>query len=100
MLTVVNRNAFGNAFVALPDHKYERLKSCVWHGPTGFSSKPVLHPVYGRELDRLFREILKVPNVTSAEAQEYLEQLRDDESTTMADVAEVYVFIQKHSANM
>lgn len=100
MLTVVNRKAFGNAFVDLPNYEYERLKSCVWHGPKGFSSKPVLHPVYGHELDRLFREILKVPNATSAEAQEYLEQLRDDESTTMADVAEVYVFLQKHSANM
>jgi hypothetical protein len=100
MLTVVNRKAFGNAFVNLPNYEYERLKSCVWHGPKGFSSKPVLHPVYGHELDRLFREILKVPNATSAEAQEYLEQLRDDKSTTMADVAEVYVFLQKYSANM
>lgn len=99
MLTVVNRKAFGNAFVNLPNYGYERLKSCVWHGPKGFSSKPTLRPVYGHELDRLFHEILKIPNATSAEAREYLEQLRDDESTTIADVAEVYVFLQKHRAN-
>lgn len=98
MLTVINRKAFGDAFVKLPNHKCERLKSCVWHGPKGFSSKPVLRSVYGHELYRLFREILKVPNATSAEAREYLEQLRGDRSTTMADVTEVYVFLQKHRA--
>ncbi|KAF2262892.1 hypothetical protein CC78DRAFT_605161 [Lojkania enalia] len=93
------RKAFGNSLVNLPNGQYEHLKSCVWHGPKGSSSKPALYPVYGYELDRLFREILKVQNATSTEAQEYLEQLRHDESTTMAGVAEVYVFIQKHCAN-
>jgi hypothetical protein len=99
MLTVINRKAFGNPLVNLPNRKYEMLKSCVWQGPKGFSSKPALCPVYGRELDRLFREILKVPNATSAEVQEYLEQLRHDRSTTMADVTEVYVFLQNHCAD-
>lgn len=98
-LTVVNRKAFGNPLVDLLNYDHERLKSCVWHGPKGFLSKPALLPVYGHELDRLFRGILKVPNVTSAEAREYLELLEDDESTTMADVTEVYVFLQKHCAN-
>ncbi|KAF1960437.1 putative heterokaryon incompatibility protein [Byssothecium circinans] len=95
---VINRKAFGNVFVNLPKYKYDLLKNCVWHGPKGFSSKPALRPVYGHELDRLFREILKVPNATSTEARECLEQLRDDKSTTMADVTEVYVFLQKHHA--
>lgn len=98
MLTVINRNAFGNAFVDLPNYEYERLKSCVWHGPKGFSSKKALQPVYGHELGPLFQEILKVPTVTGAEAREYLEHLRDDKLTTMADVTEVYVFIQKYRA--
>ncbi|KAF2276420.1 uncharacterized protein EI97DRAFT_458354 [Westerdykella ornata] len=93
------KKAFGNAFVNLLNDEGERLKSCVWHGPKGFSSKPALQPVYGHELDRLFREILEVPNVTGAEAREYLQQLRDDKSTTMADVTEVYVFLQKHCAD-
>jgi len=99
MLTVVNRKAFGNAFVNLPNGEYKSLANCVWHGPKGFSSKPALFPVYGNELKRLFQEILKVSNVTSADAREYLEQLRDDEGTTMAGVAEVYVFLQRHRAN-
>lgn len=99
MLTVINRKAFGKAYVNLLNGKFRDLKSCVWHGPKGFSSKPALHPVYSHELDRLFREILKVPNTTIAEAREYLEQLKDDKSTTMADVTEVYVFLQKHYTN-
>lgn len=99
MLTVINRNAFEYHFVNLPNRKYKFLESCIWQGPKGFSSKPALRPVYGHELDRLFREILKVPNATSAEIQEYLEQLRHDESSTMADVIEVYVFLQNHCAD-
>jgi hypothetical protein len=99
MLTVINRKAFGSSFVNLPNREYEWLDSCVWQGPKGFSSKPALRPGYGHELDRLFRQILKVPNATSAEVQEYLEQLRHDESTTMADVTEVYVFLQNHCAD-
>lgn len=96
MLTTINRKAFGNPFVNLPNCKYELLERCVWQGPKGFSSKPVLRPVYGHELDRLFREILEVPNATSAEVQEFLEQLRHDKSTTMADVTEVYIYLQNY----
>ncbi|KAH8697486.1 putative heterokaryon incompatibility protein [Talaromyces proteolyticus] len=93
------KEAFGNHLVNLPNGKYECLESCVWQGPKGFSSKPALRPVYGHELDRLFREILEVPNATSAEVQEYLEQLGHDRSTTMADVTELYVFLQNHCAD-
>jgi hypothetical protein len=99
MLTVINRKAFGSHIINLPNRHLRFLDSCVWQGPKGFSSKPALRPVYGHELDRLFREILKVPNATSAEVLEYLEQLRHDKSTTMTDVAEVYVFLQDHYAD-
>ncbi|OKL55903.1 hypothetical protein UA08_08808 [Talaromyces atroroseus] len=90
-------------YLAIQSRAYsptEELKvNCVWQGPEGFSSKPALCPVYGYELNRLFREILKVPNATSADVKEYLEQLRHDKSTTMADVTEVYVYLQNHCAN-
>ena len=59
--------------------------------------KPALRPVYGHELNRLFVEILKVPNATGAEVEEFLGELRDDKSTTTADVTEVYVFLQQYS---
>lgn len=98
-LTVLNRKAFGDAYINLPNEEFERLNNCAWQGPTSFLSKPVLRQVYGHELDRLFQGILKVPNVTSAEAQEYLRELRGDESATMADVAEVYVYLHKYCAS-
>ncbi|KUL87498.1 hypothetical protein ZTR_04598 [Talaromyces verruculosus] len=93
------KKAFDNHIINLPDLNWRFLDSCVWQGPKGFSSKPALHPVYGHELDRLFRKILKVPNATSAEVLEYLEQLRHDETATMTDVAEAYVFLQNHYAD-
>jgi hypothetical protein len=100
MLTVINRKAFGNALINFPNDQQEHLKNCVWHGPKGFSYKPALRAAYGHELDRFFRKILKVPNATSAEAGEYLKELRNSKSTAMADVAEVYVFLQDYCANM
>ena len=99
ILTIIDRKAFSSADINLPNSDFKQLESCVWHGPEGFSSKPALYLTYGNELDRLFREILKIPNATSSDALEYLEQLKDDDSTTMTDVAEVYVFIRKHCAN-
>lgn len=99
MLTVINRNAFCNHVVNISNGNYKRLDNCIWQGPKGFSSKPALCPVYGHELDRLFQEILKAPNATSAEVQKYLQRLRHDKSTTMADVTEVYVFLQNHCAD-
>lgn len=119
MLTVINRNAFGNHCINLPNRNCMFLAGCVWQGPKGFFSswpplrpvygsvwqrpkgfsKPALCPVYGHELDRLFRKILKVPNATSAQVLEYLEQLRHDETTTMTDVAEAYMFLQSHYAD-
>ncbi|KAK8912646.1 hypothetical protein VCV18_012325 [Metarhizium anisopliae] len=92
------KRAFGNELVNLPDDKYELLRSCVWNGPKGFTSKPALCPVYGHGLDRLFREILQVPNATCAEALEHLKTLRNDTSTVMAEVVDVYVFLQMHHA--
>lgn len=99
MLTATNRNAVGNNSVNLPKGGIQCLRNCVWQGPKGFSSKPALYPVYGRELNRLFQDILGVPNATSAEVGKYLEQLMNDESTTMADVTEVYVYLQNHCAD-
>ena len=91
MLTVVDRKAFSNAWVNIRNGRYVPLERCVWYGPKKFPSKPLLHSIYGHELDLLFRQILGVPNVTSAEAREYLQQLRGDKSTTMSDVDEVYM---------
>ncbi|KID97303.1 ATPase-like, ATP-binding domain protein, partial [Metarhizium majus ARSEF 297] len=93
------KKAFGNQLVNLPNDEYKRLRSCVWHGPKDFLSKPALYPVYGHGLDRLFRDILEVPDATCAETLEYLETLRNNESTTMADVAEAYVFLQNYHAD-
>ncbi|EFZ02032.1 hypothetical protein MAA_01614 [Metarhizium robertsii ARSEF 23] len=93
------KKAFGNQLVNLPNDEYKRLRSCVWHGPKDLLSKPALYPVYGHGLDRLFREILEVPDATCAETLEYLETLRNNESTTMADVAEAYVFLQNYHAD-
>src|SRR3954463_12416998 len=96
MLIVVDREAFDGHYVRLQDNGIELLGECVWDGPKGFPCKPVLLSLYGRELDRLFQDILNVPNATGAEVQEYLEQLRKDDSTTITDVTEVYVYIQDH----
>jgi hypothetical protein len=100
VLTVITRKAFGNRFINLGEHNYTRLRSCFWQGPKGFSSKPTLRPVYGPELDRLFQMILKVSDATGAEALEYLEQLRGKTSTSMADVTEIYVYLQKYHVNV
>jgi hypothetical protein len=99
VLTVITRKAFRNRVINLPEHNKMRLSSCVWQGPKGFSSKPTLRPVYGPELDRLFQKILKVPDATGAEALEYLEQLRGKKSTSMADVTEVYIYLQNNHVN-
>ncbi|USP80364.1 uncharacterized protein yc1106_07638 [Curvularia clavata] len=90
------KETFADSTVALLDGKSQYLTSCVWIAPKGFSSKPALFPIYGNELNRFFVDILGVPNVTSVEAQEYLEKLKGDLSTTLAQVMEVYVFLQTY----
>ncbi|KAH7130730.1 putative heterokaryon incompatibility protein [Dendryphion nanum] len=90
------RNAFGNDYINFPNGKHHHLKKCVWNGLKGFSSKPALRPVYGDELSSFFQKILQVPDATCAEALTSLKQLKDDKSTTIEDVCEVYVFIQEH----
>jgi hypothetical protein len=72
------------------------LEDCVWSGPRGFSSKPALLPVYGRKLARLFQQILKISDVTVAEALEYFKQLKDIKTTTIADVIDTYVFLHEN----
>lgn len=99
MLTVTNRMAFKTASIALLYSDVEGLESCVWHGPKDSLVKPALWPVYGDELDRLFRKILRVPNATSIDALEHMDQLRSDDSTTIADVTDIYVFLQKYHAD-
>jgi hypothetical protein len=98
MMIFVYRNAFRGHCLNLPNREVTRLESCVWHAPKGFS-KPTLCAVYGPELRRLFRDTLEVPNATSTEALEFLAQLRRKKSTTIADVAQVYVFLQEHCAD-
>jgi hypothetical protein len=39
---------------------------------------------------------LEVPNLTSAKACGYLEELQEDDSTVMADVIDVYLYLQDH----
>jgi hypothetical protein len=80
----------------LPGQEFANLKDCVWNGPQGFSSKPALLPVYDDELAQLFKQILKVPDVTTEEILEYLKQLKDDKTTTMTDVVEAYVFLHEN----
>lgn len=99
MLTAVTRKAFKKHVISLPKDIHRHLRSCVWRAPKGFSAKPTLRPVYGPELDRLFKTILKVSDATGAEALEYLEQLRGKKSTSMADVTEVYVYLQNPHVN-
>lgn len=99
MLIAINRKAFNDSCINIGNKGCDQLKKCVWDAPKGFPFKPVLRLVYGPELEPLFRDILEVPNVTSAEACKFLKHLQDDKSTTMADVIDVYVFLQNHHPN-
>lgn len=99
MLTAATRKAFKKHVIILPKDIHTHLESCVWQAPKGFSAKPTLRSVYGPELDRLFKTILKVSDATGAEALEYLEQLRGEKSTSMADVTEIYVYLQNPHVN-
>jgi hypothetical protein len=85
-----------NRIIHLPDQRVVGLEDCVWSGPRGFSSKSALLPVYGRKLARLFQQILKIPDVTVAEALEYFKQLKDIKTTTIADVIDTYVFLHEN----
>jgi hypothetical protein len=99
MLTAANREAFDGSPINLGDGEIEDLSDCVWDAPKGFPSKPVLSIIYGAELEPLFRDILDVPNTTSAEAHVFLAKLRGVKSTALADVIEVYLFLQAHYPN-
>lgn len=97
MLIIEHRVAFHGAFLDLPAPTYGRfLNNCVWDAPNGFSVMSALRPVYGSELCRLFREVLKVPNASATEALKYLHGLRAVKSTSMADVAGVYSYIHRY----
>jgi hypothetical protein len=99
MLIAANREAFNGFEFGFEDGELESMSDCVWDAPKGFPFKPVLSVVYGAELEPLFRDILEVPNATLAEARRFLEKLREDKSTAMADVIEVYLFMQNHYSN-
>jgi hypothetical protein len=96
MLIAAHMKAFDDSHINLEKRKFVNLRDCVWDAPKGFSSKTVLRLVYGPELEPLFRDVLKVSNVTSTEARRFLEQLQHDKSTTIADAIEVYLFLQNH----
>jgi hypothetical protein len=96
ILITTNREAFGEILITLEDGECEDLSVCVWDAPKGFLSEPVLCALYGAELEPLFRDILEVPNLTSAKACGYLEELQEDDSTVMADVIDVYLYLQDH----
>jgi hypothetical protein len=99
MLIAANREAFKGAFIKVGDGEIKPLVDCVWDAPKGFPSKPILSVVYGAELKPLFRDILDVPNATSAQARVFLTELREDESTALTDAIEVYLFLQDHCPN-
>jgi hypothetical protein len=96
VLITANREAFDGFEFDRGGYELVSLSDCVWDAPKGFPFKPVLSVVYGAELKPLFRDILEVPNATFAEARRFLVELREDKSTAMADVSEVYLFMQNH----
>jgi hypothetical protein len=99
MLIAANSEAFDDLHISLGNRKFAQLRECFWDAPKGFPSKPVLRLVYGTGLEPLFRDILKVPNVTSAEARRYLKKLQGDKATALEDAIEVYLFLQDHYPN-
>ena len=93
-LIVFKRDAFANRLIALPNGEFESLENCVYHGPKGFSTRPVLNLIYGSELARLFQEVLKVSNATSGDVLDHLKGLQENSSTSIADVVTVYTYLQ------
>lgn len=98
IIIVINRRAFQGHAVQCPVGQFWYPSQCVWYGLRDTRSKAALYPVYGRELEKLFKNILGVPNATSAEVRECLARLMTDTTTTMAQVTEVHLFLQTHCA--
>ncbi|KAF2008954.1 putative heterokaryon incompatibility protein [Aaosphaeria arxii CBS 175.79] len=92
------RKAFCDNGIVLSYNNYVSIGDCSWHGPKNHFIRPALFPVYGRELDRLFREILNVQNITAVEAEEHIQGLRD-KGATIEDLTDIYVLIQEHCAD-
>jgi hypothetical protein len=99
MMVAAHGKAFDDFHVNLGKRKFVNLRNCVWDAPTGFLSKVILRLVYGPGLEPLFRDVLKVSNVTSAEARRFLGQFQDDKSTTRVDAIEVYLVLENHCLN-
>lgn len=96
MLNGQNRAAFRDASIVLPDNRSMSHTSCVWRGFRGPTSKPSLYNIYGDELRLFFCEMLGVKNATAAEALAKLQELRMNKTTTLADVVEIYLYVQDH----
>ncbi|PVH94635.1 putative heterokaryon incompatibility protein [Periconia macrospinosa] len=93
------RSAFSKLGIPFTDGTFRALEDCVWHGPRSYAHKPALYPIYRHELQRLFQDILNIPNMASEDSREYLLELGRNRSSTMADVIEIYVHIKAHCAD-
>ena len=94
-----SRKAFSGLQIPLEDNSDRALKDCVWHGPSNYSHKPALYPIYSHGLQRLFQDVFEIPNLASKDAREHLLGLGRNRSSTMADVVEIYVHIKTHCAD-
>jgi hypothetical protein len=96
MLTGTNSKAFHKEVIALPSGDFVSADHCVFHAPPGFSSKPSLSRIYGHELSELFQRILSIPDASSTDAFDHLQQLSLDPATTMSAVTGVYSYLHEH----
>jgi hypothetical protein len=92
----MNSKAFSEEVIVLPSGDLASADDCVFDAPLGFSSKPSLSNIYGHELSELFHGDLGIPNASSAEVFDYLQQLRSGPSSIMSHVVGVYVYLQDH----
>jgi hypothetical protein len=90
-----NSKAFCEEVIALPSGGFVSANHCVFHAPPGLSSKPSLFRIYGYELSELFQRVLSIPNASSTDALDHLQQLRLDPTTTMSAVAGVYSYLHE-----
>jgi hypothetical protein len=91
-----DRNAFDQAVIVLPGEDTKPRNYCVYQAPPGFALKPALAEIYGDELKELFHGILSIPDVSSSEALQHLQQLKSDASSTMSSVLGTYKYLQEN----
>lgn len=90
-----NRKTFCEEVIVLPNGDFVSANHCVFHAPPGFSSKPSLFQIYGHELSELFQVILSIPDASSTDVVDHLQQLHLDPYTTISAVAGVYNYLHE-----